>query len=72
MNHIYLIRLIPLKRPGFQSQKYGIPSVAVALVRPLHVSKVGQSKKGKTKQATLISDFHAYESQSPQSILPEV
>jgi len=33
--------------------------VAVTLARPLHVSKVGQSKKGKTKQATLISDFHA-------------
>ena len=31
-------------------------SVAVTLARPLHVSKVGESKKkGKTKQATLIS-----------------
>jgi len=36
-----------------------IPCVAVTLARPLHVSKVGQSKKRKTKQATLISDFHA-------------
>jgi len=27
MNHIYLIRLVVLKRPGFQSQKYGMPSV---------------------------------------------
>jgi len=27
MNHIYLIRLVLLKRPGFQSQKYGMPSV---------------------------------------------
>jgi len=36
-----------------------LPYVAVTLARPLHVSKVGQSKeKGKTKQATLISDFH--------------
>jgi len=35
--------------------------VSVTLVRPLHVSKVGQSKeKGKTKQATLTSDFHAH------------
>jgi len=25
MNHIYLIRLVVLKRLGFQSQKYGIP-----------------------------------------------
>jgi len=25
MNHIYLIRLVALKRPGFQSQKYGMP-----------------------------------------------
>ena len=25
MNHIYLIRLVLLKRPGFQSQKYGMP-----------------------------------------------
>jgi len=24
MNHIYLIKLVP-KRPGFQSQKYGMP-----------------------------------------------
>jgi len=39
-------------------------TVAVALARPLHVSKVGQSKKGKTKQATLISDFHAHGSKS--------
>jgi len=39
--------------------------VAVTLARPLHVSKDGQSKeKGKTKQATLISDFHAHGSKS--------
>jgi len=25
MNHICLIRLVVLKRPGFQSRKYGIP-----------------------------------------------
>jgi len=38
-----------------------LPNVAVTLARPLHVSKDGQSKeKGKTKQATLISDFHAH------------
>jgi len=35
--------------------------VTVTLARPLHVSKVGQSKeKGKTKQATVISDLHAH------------
>jgi len=39
-------------------------SVAVTLARPLHVSKVGQSKKGKTKQAPLISDFHPHGSKS--------
>jgi len=39
--------------------------VAVTLARPLHVCKVGQSKeKGKTKQAILISDFHAHGSKS--------
>jgi len=39
--------------------------VAVTLARPLHVSKVGQSKeKGNTKQATLISDFHAHGNKS--------
>ena len=39
--------------------------VAVTLARPLHVSKDSQSKeKGKTKQATLISDFHARGSKS--------
>ena len=27
MNHIYLIRLVVLKRPGFQSQKYGMPTI---------------------------------------------
>jgi len=26
MNHIYLIRFVVLKRPGFQSQKYGMPN----------------------------------------------
>jgi len=26
MNHIYPIRLVVLKRPGYQSQKYGMPS----------------------------------------------
>jgi len=42
-----------------------IPCVAVTLARPLHVSKDGQSKeKGKTKQAILISDFHAHGSRS--------
>ena len=41
------------------------PSVAVTLVRPLHVSNDSQSKeKGKTKQATLISDFHAHGSRN--------
>jgi len=39
-------------------------NVAVTLARPLHVSKVDQSKKGKTKQATLISYFHADGSES--------
>jgi len=39
--------------------------VVVMLARPLHVSKVGQSKeKGKIKQATLKSDFHAYGNES--------
>jgi len=39
--------------------------VAVMLARPLYVSKVHQSKeKGKTKQATLISDFQAHGSES--------
>jgi len=40
-----------------------VEGVAVTLARPLHVSKLGQSKeKGKTKQAT--SDFHAHGSKS--------
>jgi len=30
----------------------------------IDVSKVDQSKKGKTKQATLKSDFHAYGSEN--------
>jgi len=30
-NHIYLIRLVVMKRPGFQSQKYGIPSSSSSL-----------------------------------------
>jgi len=42
-----------------------IACVAVTLARPLHVSKVGRSmEKGKTKQATLLSDFHAHGSKS--------
>ena len=40
------------------------PMVAAMVARPLHVSKVSQSKKGKTKQATVITDFHAHESES--------
>jgi len=41
-------------------------TVAVTLAQPLHVSKVVQGKeKGKTKQATLISDFYAHGSKSP-------
>jgi len=44
---------------------YKQASVAVMLARPLHVSKVGQSKeKRKTKQATLVSNFHAHGSKS--------
>jgi len=39
-------------------------SVAVTPARTLHVSKVGQSKKGKTKQAICKSNFHANESES--------
>jgi len=43
----------------------GIDTVGVTLAQPLHVTKDGQSKeKGKTKQATLISDFHAHGSKS--------
>ena len=46
-------------------------TLAVALARPLHVSKVGQSKeKETTKQVTHISDFHAYGSKS--SLWPDV
>jgi len=41
-----------------------LTSVAVTLARPLNVSKVGQSKKGKTKEAIRISDFHAHGSMS--------
>jgi len=29
MNHIYLISLVVLKRPGFQSQKYGMPRLMI-------------------------------------------
>ena len=47
-----------------ESQIYKGSYVAVTLARPLHVSKDGQSKKGKTNQATLISDFHAHGSES--------
>jgi len=44
---------------------FWLSDVAVTLARPLHMSKDGQSKqKGKTKRATLISDFHAHGSRS--------
>ena len=48
----------------FISKSNAFSRVAVTLSRLLHVSKVGQSKKGKTKQATVISDFHADGSES--------
>ena len=48
------------KRVGNPKTSRKESDVAVTLARPLHVSKVGQSKeKGKINQATLISDFHA-------------
>jgi len=43
MNHIYLIRLILLKRPGFQSQKYGMPNIIVFFIS---VSTSLGTKKG--------------------------
>jgi len=33
MNHIYLIRLLVLKRPVFQTQKYGIPTLKVYILQ---------------------------------------
>ena len=49
------------KRVGNPKTSRKESDVAVTLARLLHVSKVGQSKEnGKTKQATLISDFHAH------------
>jgi len=51
--------------PRAATANASVACVAVTLARPLHVSKVGQSKeKGKAKQATLISDFHADGSRS--------
>jgi len=53
------------KRVGNPKSSRKESDVAVMLARPLHVSKDGQSKeKGKTKQATLVSDFHAHGSKS--------
>jgi len=53
------------KRVGNPKTSRKESDVAVTLARPLQVSKVGQRKeKGKTKQATLISDFHAHGSKS--------
>ena len=43
MNDIYLIRLILLKRPGFQSQKYGMPNIIVFFIS---VSTSLGTKKG--------------------------
>ena len=49
----------------FYSIASNVWCVAVTLVQPLHVSEDSQSKeKGKTKQATLTSDFHAHGSKS--------
>ena len=53
------------KRVGNPKTSRKESDAAVTLARPLHVSKDGQSKeKGKTKQATLISDFHGHGSKS--------
>jgi len=55
-------------RKEWRTKSFGLQStITVTLARPLHVSKVGQSKKGKTKYATLISDFHAHGSKSSLS-----
>jgi len=60
-----LARWFKKKRVGNPKTLRMESDVAVMLARPLHVSKVDQSKeKGKTKQATLINDFHAHGSKS--------
>ena len=38
MNHVYLIRVVVLKRPGFQSQKYGRPMPNYKISNVLAVS----------------------------------
>ena len=61
-----LARYFKEKRVGNPKTLRKESDVAVMLARPLHVCNDGQSKeKGKTKEATLISDFHADGSKSP-------
>jgi len=39
MNHKYLMRLVVLKRRGFQSQKYGMPSYLLYASQTKKISK---------------------------------
>jgi len=62
---LFLFRLLLIALTLIEDGKFiSVNDVAVTPARPIHVSKVGQSKKGKTKQATLVSDFHAHGSSS--------
>jgi len=36
MNHIYLMRLVILKNPGFHSQKYGMPIHRLVICTPAY------------------------------------
>jgi len=40
MNHIYLIRLVVLKRPSFHSQKLGMPTLKQQRCSVVHVFQV--------------------------------
>jgi len=60
-NTVYRKKFFPSK----ESDTKDLTDVAVTQAWPLHVSKDGQSKeKGKTNQATVISDFHSHRSKS--------
>jgi len=44
MYHIYLIRLVVLKRPSFQSKKYGMPSLNASTLVNIDIGREAPKK----------------------------
>jgi len=73
MNHIYLIRLVLLKRPSFQSQKYGMPNYCHNFVIVMVIASdyiyYGRLKLNTTEQTALCKIDNVYNCTGRQSVI---